>query len=427
METRIKSSIEQKMPGSRSSSSGDSSTGSSIRSLSSLYLVALTEQDAKDKEPDTPQEKTRPPVAPRGELVLVVGPSEVEIRVYALILSNASPVFASMLEKTRFGEGVALQGATPSSPARILLPDDDPKAMETICRVIHGKTLDAGSPGVLDASPSEVLAVAMLADKYDCGPAMALAAEHWLKLETMEDMARWGFICPKRRDLLIAAYWFKHEKGFEAGSRRLLAEVSGSFRSLAEGRKSLDENIALRVALALEEKRNELRLSLYTSLMQPIINPPVCKCSRFKRRWWFPRSPRPAEVVNSVIRCIDRDVMSRGMPYMSINEAIRRAEEIPRNVVKNRTGRSAGDWKYPDGEKVNNVWRPWHKALMWHRAEEFREKELKKGVCLRCIHPQMRCEEPSHNEGKLKEIWEWLTPGAKMWLRADGVTKLPEW
>ncbi|KZL65580.1 btb poz domain-containing protein [Colletotrichum incanum] len=423
MEAKSKASIEEKMPGSSSRSNS-----SSTKSLSSLYIVALTEQAAKDKDPDTPPEEPRRPVAPQGELVLVVGPSKVEIRVYALILSNASPVFASMLGKARFGEGVALQDATPSNPVRISLPDDDPAAMETICRVIHGKTLDAGSPSVLDASPSEVLAVAMLADKYDCSPAMALAAEHWLKPETMEDMARWGHICPKRRDLLIAAYWFKHEKGFEAGSRRLLAEISGSFRPLAEGRESLDENIALRVALALEEKRNELRLSLYTSLMQPIINPPVCKCSRTKRRWWRTRSPRPAEVVNSVIRCIDRDVMSRGMPYMSINEAIRRAEEIPKNVVKNRTGRSAVDWKYPDGEKVNSVWRPWHKGLMWHRAEEFREKELKEGVCLRCIHPQMRCEEPRHNERRLQEIWEWLTPGAKSHLQhIDGVDRMPEW
>ncbi|GJC83093.1 hypothetical protein ColLi_05931 [Colletotrichum liriopes] len=423
MEATSKVSIEENMPGSSSSSSS-----SSNRSLSSLYIVALTEQEAKDKDPDTLPEKPRPPVAPQGELVLVVGPSEVEIRVYALILSNASPVFASMLGRAGFGEGVALQDATPSNPARIPLPDDDPAAMETICRVIHGKTLDAGSPGVIDASPSEVLAVAMLADKYDCGPAMALAAEHWLKPETMEDMARWGYICPKRRDLLIAAYWFKHEKGFEAGSRRLLAEVSGSFRPLAEGRESLDENIALRVAFALEERRNELRLSLYTSLMQPIINPPVCKCARTKRRWWRPHSPRPAEVVNSVIRCIDRDVMSRGMPYMSINEAIRRAEEIPKNVVKNRTGRSAVDWTYPDGDRVNTVWRPWHKGLMWHRAGEFREKELEGGVCLRCIHPQMRCEEPRHNEGRLQEIWEWLTPGAKTRLRhVDGVDRVADW
>ncbi|KAK2007986.1 hypothetical protein LZ32DRAFT_540907 [Colletotrichum eremochloae] len=159
-----------------------------------------------------------------------------------------------MLEGARFGEGVALRDATPSNPARVSLPDDDPAAMETICRVIHSRALDAAAdvgasrPGILDASPGEVLAVAVLADKYDCAPAMALAAEHWLRPEAMEDVARSGHICPRRRDLLIAAYWFKHERGFEAGSRRLLAEVSGSFRPLAEDRGSLDENIALRVA-----------------------------------------------------------------------------------------------------------------------------------------------------------------------------------
>ncbi|KAK6213729.1 btb poz domain-containing protein [Colletotrichum tabaci] len=419
--------IQEKMSGSISSGS--------TKSLSSLYRVALADQRAKLQEPDAPPEKIRAPIAPQGNLILVVGLSQVEIRVHALILSNASPVFASMLERARYGEGVALQHATPSDPARIPLPDDDPAAMETVCRIVHGRVLDAtgSSPSVLDASPAHVLAVAVLADKYDCAPALALAAEHWLRPETMEDVARWGHICPKRRDLLVAAYWLKHEKGFETGSRRLLAEVSGSFRPLAEGRQSLDENIALRVALALEERRNELRVSLYTSLMQPIINPAPCRCSRPKRRWWRPSSYRvpPAEVVNAVIRGIDRDVMSRGMRYMSINEAIRRAEEIPAGVVKNRTGRSAADidWTYPHGVRANGVWRPWHKGLMWHRAEEFREKELSGGVCLRCLHPQMRCEEPRHNEGRLQEIWEWLTPGAKTWLlRADdGAGKLPEW
>ncbi|KDN65053.1 hypothetical protein CSUB01_07437 [Colletotrichum sublineola] len=424
------------------SSSSRSSSSSSAESISSLYIKALTEQTTKGKDKDqnpraSPEKTTRPPIAPHGNLVLVVGPSEVEIRVHALILANASPVFASMLEGARFGEGIALRDATPSNPARVSLPDDDPAAMETICRVIHSRALDAAAavgasrPGILDASPGEVLAVAVLADKYDCAPAMALAAEHWLRPEAMEDVARSGHICPRRRDLLIAAYWFKHERGFEAGSRRLLAEVSGSFRPLAEDRGSLDENIALRVALALEERRNELRLSLYTSLMQPILNPPVCKCSRPKRRWWRPRPARPAEVVNAVIRCIDRDVLSRGMPYMSINEAIRRAEEIPRHAGKDRAGRAAVDWKYPEGaaeERAGRVWRPWHQALMWHRAGEFREKELKGGVCLRCIHPQMRCEEPRHNEGRVQEIWEWLTPGAKSWLqRVNGLDIMPEW
>ncbi|KAJ0163823.1 hypothetical protein CTA2_2307 [Colletotrichum tanaceti] len=436
---------ESETPTIREKMSGSTSSGST-RSLSSLYRVALADQCAKLQEPEAPPEKTRPPpIAPRGDLILVVGSSQVEIRVHALILSNASPVFASMLERARYGEGVALQHATPSEPARIPLPDDDPAAMETVCRIVHGRVLNdatgsssssssSSSPGVLDASPAHVLAVAVLADKYDCAPALALAAEHWLRPETMEDVARWGHICPKRRDLLVAAYWLKHEKGFEAGSRRLLAEVSGSFQPLAEGRQSLDENIALRIALALEERRDELGISLYTSLMQPIINPAPCRCSRPKRRWWRPSSYRrvpPAEVVNAVIRGIDRDVMSRGMRYMSINEAIRRADEIPAGVVKNRTGRSPADvdWTYPHGVRANGVWRPWHKALMWHRAEEFREKELSGGVCLRCLHPQMRCDEPRHNEGRLQEIWEWLTPGAKTWLlRAnDGAGKLPEW
>lgn len=219
-----------------------------METYTSSALEAQEAAKVAELESETTLEIPRPPVAPKGELILVVGPLEQEIRVYALILSNASPVFASMLEHARFGEGVALQDATASEPVRISLPEDDPAAMDTICRIIHGKTLDSESPRIIDAPASEILAVAIAADKYDCAPALALAVEHWLKPEKMEELAKWGHVCPKRRDLLMAAYWFKHEKSFEIASRALVAEVAGSFQPLADGREGMDEHIALRIA-----------------------------------------------------------------------------------------------------------------------------------------------------------------------------------
>ncbi|KAF4778111.1 hypothetical protein HER10_EVM0013460 [Colletotrichum scovillei] len=194
-------------------------------------------------EDETAFESTRTTPAPTGDLILVVGPSRYEIRVYALILSNASPIFASKIPKASYSEDAVV-----SDPPRFSLPDDDPKAMEIICHTIHGNSLNAEMGRI---PPKLILNVAVIAAKYDCTLALTAAAEYWLSPEIMDTIAQSGVVHPEKKDLLLAAYWFRHGRAFETGSLRLITEISWSFSSLADGKSGEYELVALRIASEL--------------------------------------------------------------------------------------------------------------------------------------------------------------------------------
>ncbi|KAI8217146.1 hypothetical protein K4K54_011937 [Colletotrichum sp. SAR 10_86] len=176
-------------------------------SMSSCTSNSRDLQNQKPTSPPTP----RPEIAPNGEVILLVGPDSHPIRVHALILADASPVFKCLLKPTSstYTEPAAVLFAAPDSPAHVTLPEDDPQAIETICRVLHSRIDDV----VCDLADDEVLMVAMAADKYDCTAAMGLAVRHWLradKLEAIKNAARDGCIGFRRGDMLLAAYWFKN-------------------------------------------------------------------------------------------------------------------------------------------------------------------------------------------------------------------------
>jgi len=74
-------------------------------------------------------------IADRGDVILLVGvPPRAKIRVFSLILTAASPIFAAMLGP-HFREGQGERSA--ESPKGIALPDDDPTAMTAMCRLLH--------------------------------------------------------------------------------------------------------------------------------------------------------------------------------------------------------------------------------------------------------------------------------------------------
>ncbi|OHE98196.1 hypothetical protein CORC01_06564 [Colletotrichum orchidophilum] len=381
------------------------SSSSSTQSPGSINEDATAEK-AETEDPDSEEEavsrQTNSAVAPKGDLTLVVGPSGNKIRVYALILSNASPIFASMISKASNAEDTTL-----SHQARISLPDDDPMAMEIICHVIHGNSLDAD---VIDIPPGVVLAVAALSAKYDCAPALTRKIEHWLSPETMETIAQSGLVHPEKKDLLLAAYWFRHERAFEMASLRFITEIAWSFCFLADGTSGEEELVALRIALALEEKRNELRLYLYTHMMEQIHAINYCECSIPKSHWWKrpfhgkqDTKPATTAVISSVLRNIDRDILSRGTPYMSINEMMRLADDgTPNTLVWNRVGRRNADLAR-------------HKTLMRCSVRHLKRSGMMRGICLRCFHPRMECEDHlAHGKEKEREFREWL-PGEVGW------------
>ncbi|EXF75205.1 hypothetical protein CFIO01_06163 [Colletotrichum fioriniae PJ7] len=194
-------------------------------------------------EDGTAFESTSATPAPTGDLILVVGPSRYEVRVYSLILSNVSPTFASNISKVNYTEDAVV-----SDPPRLSLPDDDPKAMEIMCHILHGNSLNAEMGKI---PPRLILVVAILAAKYNCTLALRAAAEYWLSPEIMDTIAQSGVVRPEKKDLLLAAYWFRYEKAFEAGSLRLITEISWSFGFLADGKSGEDEVVALRIASRL--------------------------------------------------------------------------------------------------------------------------------------------------------------------------------
>ncbi|KAF4856344.1 hypothetical protein CGCSCA4_v001098 [Colletotrichum siamense] len=310
------------------------SVPSKAPSMSSCTSNSKEPHNQTPNPPSTP----RPEIAPNGEVILLVGPDSHPIRVHALILADASPVFKCLLQPTSstYTEPAAVLFATPDSPAHVTLPEDDPEAIETICRVLHSRIDDA----VCDLSDDEVLRVSVAADKYDCTAAMGLAVRHWLradKLEAIKNAARDGCIGFRRGDMLLAAYWFKCEPVFEELTRLLVTSTVGGFEGLVDGRDGPEEVLAWRLAYALEKHRNNLRLSLWTAINERIYEPVSLPWNirprlQYKRNWFGSRvyvPPLPGtpdlQFICQRLQALDRKTFATGFKYMSINDALCRA------------------------------------------------------------------------------------------------------
>ncbi|TEA12974.1 hypothetical protein C8034_v005547 [Colletotrichum sidae] len=334
-----------------------SSISSSPQSVSLHELMLDLEPEASSEVLQTT------PVAPNGEVLLLVGPNTHEIRVHALILCNSSPVFSSMLRSTQhsYSETTSVSSATPSTPARVILPEDDAFALDTICRITHNRAIPQE---IKTMTPSQILKVAVAADKYDCAPALALAVEYWLgeeKLEGLRNAARDGCIGFGRCDLLMAAYWFKHERVFEEVTEFLITNAAGGYGGLGEE----EEGLGWRLALALETRRNSLRLSLYTELMG-VMHEPFFDYVRTRPLLWWLQPDRVQDArnmaVSKALRSIDREMFSTEMGRISICEAVSRAAEVP-DIAYIRI--SSLSKVYDKGEPVSQKGRkPWYKKAM---------------------------------------------------------------
>jgi hypothetical protein len=136
---------------------------------------------------------------PNGDVILAVNDTARDARekfiVSSRVLSLASPVFSKMFSPN-FKEGIQMQqGDRPC----IELEEDDPKAMETILRILHYQC--ASIP--LSTDPETLAALAIHCDKYDCNKAMKPWIAHWCNncpgASAPEDF---GF-------MLLAAYMFR--------------------------------------------------------------------------------------------------------------------------------------------------------------------------------------------------------------------------
>lgn len=113
---------------------------------------------------------------PECDLVLLLGPDEVAIRVCSKVLSRASPVFATMLGP-HFAEGQALKNSTAHGFPSIPLPEDDAEAMILLCRAIHFKL----SVNEEIVSFEVCLKLASHCDKYDASAALGSWSEVLMK------------------------------------------------------------------------------------------------------------------------------------------------------------------------------------------------------------------------------------------------------
>lgn len=130
------------------------------------------------------------------------------------VLRLGSKKFEELLK-----EGTAhANGAT--VPLRIELPVDHPRSMEVMCRVIH---LQNQHPCVAGSkTAAEILSIARLSDKYQCGEALALAANDWLatgQAVKAEDRVR----------LLASAYHFRKMWSFREVGRAMLLYDMGPY------------------------------------------------------------------------------------------------------------------------------------------------------------------------------------------------------
>lgn len=111
--------------------------------------------------------------------------------------------------------------AESATPFEIDMPDDDGKAMEIVCSLVHLKN-DSFSADI----PSQlVLRIAVLADKYDCIGALRLAAELWLNCSHTRSYTM-PKSCIRSHYTFAASFLFRNAKAFKEHGRRLILECS---------------------------------------------------------------------------------------------------------------------------------------------------------------------------------------------------------
>jgi hypothetical protein len=145
----------------------------------------------------------------RGDVILLLGNDDemaVKLLVSSKVLSLASSVFEAMFN-SGFAEG---QDLSPTSPREVLLPDDDPKYMTYICKLVHMQTSDV--PEKLDIL--SLADFALLCDKYHCADGVRPWSRLWISWFTPET--------PVYAKLLTVAYLLDLPQEFRKVSQNLL-------------------------------------------------------------------------------------------------------------------------------------------------------------------------------------------------------------
>ncbi|KAK5938091.1 hypothetical protein PMZ80_009680 [Knufia obscura] len=151
-------------------------------------------------------------IAKDGDLILVVGPKRVEIRVDSHILRAASKTFRAMFGP-HFAEGQNLGG---NNVKYVDLPEDSASGMTQVCRLLHF-CCDITQPG---PEPDVLLEAARVVDKYFLQKSVSFAVDRWLKPDT--EIYDPSELISGLGKMAIAADLFDHSQGFYRVTRAML-------------------------------------------------------------------------------------------------------------------------------------------------------------------------------------------------------------
>lgn len=156
-------------------------------------------------------------IAASGDLILVVGPEQLQLRVHSQVPQTASTSFSAMLGPT-WNPSHDLPSTI--SPAEYPLPEDNATAMKYTCAVIHLQN------NILPRSmqAQDIFEIPVIAKKYDLIDALRFASESWLAHRDE---------CPRGLILLTAAaYAFQNPEAFKDTTRALVLKYDSSLLDL---------------------------------------------------------------------------------------------------------------------------------------------------------------------------------------------------
>ncbi|EXJ74984.1 uncharacterized protein A1O5_01680 [Cladophialophora psammophila CBS 110553] len=188
-------------------------------------------------------------ISPDGDVVLIVGPEKIRLRVYSQILRCASRVFSTMFEPCWNTD----QDHSKALPREILLPEDDGRAFSIICCVIHHR--NDLVPAASTMSAKGILQIAIVTDKYDLHIALKYASGLWLRPEV-------DFLSLKAAGYFIAtAFLFNDADLFAKVALYLTISFKETYLALLDN-DLLSQFIPWKVIYILEERRNQMRAEI---------------------------------------------------------------------------------------------------------------------------------------------------------------------
>jgi hypothetical protein len=158
-------------------------------------------------------------IATNIDIILVVGPEKRKLQVNSCVLKNASKVFNAMFGP-HFREGQDVHG---NSPKEISMPDDNADALTIICRILHLR--NDSIPDSL--TPSEILQIAIAADKFDCVMRLQFHTAQWLNPGNTQDILELG-------RLAVASYILDNAWAFGQLTFTMISRSTDSYIPLAD-------------------------------------------------------------------------------------------------------------------------------------------------------------------------------------------------